>query len=104
MQGGASALAAAKSSIAWSHPLAMLLLGIRNLGLGGWMPAECMALENEVTAWQQDAEYDSVDNALRFATWGCQAREGSVWHSFRHNNAWKHVAHLVDEHGLMLVL
>jgi len=65
-QGGAAALAAVKSSLAWSHPLAMLLLGIRNLGLAGWMPAECMALENEVTAWQQEAEYDQKDNALRW--------------------------------------
>lgn len=64
-EGGAPALAAARSSIAWSHPLAMLLLGVRNLGLGGWMPAECMAIENEVTAWQQDAAYDERDNALR---------------------------------------
>lgn len=66
-QGGSTALAASKSSIAWSHPLAMLLLGVRNLGLGGWMPAECMALEHEVTTWQQEAEYDKKDNALR---WG----------------------------------
>lgn len=64
-QGGSAALAAARSSIAWSHPLAMLLLGVRNLGLGGWMPSECMAIENEVTAWQQEAEYDQKDNALR---------------------------------------
>ena len=66
-QGGSGALAAARSSIAWSHPLAMLLLGVRNIGLGGWMPGECMALENEVTAWQQDAAYDERDNALRCA-------------------------------------
>ena len=64
-QGGSSALAAARSTIAWSHPLAMLLLGVRNVGLGGWMPTECAALEQEVTAWQQEAAYDERDNALR---------------------------------------
>ncbi|KAI8466100.1 MAG: pyruvate phosphate dikinase [Monoraphidium minutum] len=64
-QGGAGALASTRSDIAWSHPLAMLLLGVRNLGLGGWMPGECMALENEITAWQQDGSFDERDNALR---------------------------------------
>ena len=43
----------------------MLLLGVRNVGLGGWMPTECAALEQEVTAWQQEAAYDERDNALR---------------------------------------
>lgn len=45
----------------------MLLLGVRNLGLGGWMLAECAALEAEVTAWQQDGAYNERDNALRCA-------------------------------------
>lgn len=71
-EGGATALAAARSSIAWSHPLAVLLLGVRNLGLGGWMPAECMAIENEVTVWQQEASYDERDNALRCAFYGIE--------------------------------
>jgi hypothetical protein len=51
----------------------MLLLGVRNLGLGGWMPAECMALENEVSEWQGEAEYTTRDNALRWVfacAWG----------------------------------
>lgn len=72
-QGGAAALAAARSSVAWSHPLAMLLLGVRNIGLGGWMPGECMAIENEVTAWQEEAEFDQKDNALRWGGLSCLA-------------------------------
>lgn len=56
----------------------MLLLGVRNLGLGGWMPGECMALENEVSAWQQEGAYDQHDNALRWGHGG-RASRACVW-------------------------
>ena len=34
---------------------------------------ECMAIENELTAWQELGEFHSRDNALR-----CAAREGAL--------------------------
>ncbi|GBG79977.1 hypothetical protein CBR_g30239 [Chara braunii] len=36
----------------YNHPLGATILGIRQLGLSGWRQAECIAIENELSAWQ----------------------------------------------------
>lgn len=36
----------------WNQPLGAVVLGIRQLGLSGWQQGECMAIENEIQAWQ----------------------------------------------------
>lgn len=41
------------------------MLGVRHMGLGGWQQQECMAVENELSAWQRLGELSSRDNALR---------------------------------------
>ena len=43
------------------------MLGVRHLGLSGWQPAECMALENELGAWQEKGGLTDRDSALRCA-------------------------------------
>lgn len=64
MQGGAEGLAGQADS-AWDLPLGAIVLGVRQMGLSGWQSPECMALENELTAWQQAGEFNSHDTALR---------------------------------------
>ena len=51
----------------WALPLGATLLGIRQVGLSGWEPKECMALENEIASWQQAGEFVKKSNALRSA-------------------------------------
>ena len=51
-QGGSGFLAKAEDA-AWAKPLAAALLGVRHMGLSGWQPAECMAIENELAEWQE---------------------------------------------------
>ena len=36
----------------WNHPFGAIVLGIRQLGLSGFKREECMAIENEIIAWQ----------------------------------------------------
>ena len=36
----------------WALPLGAAILGVRQLGLSGWQAAECLAIENELGAWQ----------------------------------------------------
>ncbi len=38
------------------------------MGLSGWQGPECMALENELTAWQQQGDFKSTETALRCFT------------------------------------
>jgi phosphoglucan, water dikinase len=38
---------------AWAKPLGMLVLSVRHLGLSGWAPAECMALDTDIGTWQK---------------------------------------------------
>lgn len=66
-QEGAEGLARAGSDKAWSLPLGAALLGVRQLGLNGWEPAECGALENELRAWQEAGHLAEPVQALR---WG----------------------------------
>ena len=65
LQGGPAALSEAASDKAWSLPLGAAILGIRQLGLNGWDQQECLALENELGAWQQDGNLSDPTNALR---------------------------------------
>jgi len=65
MQGGSTGLSEAGSDKAWSLPLGAAVLGIRQLGLNGWDQQECLALENELGAWQRDGNLTDPTNALR---------------------------------------
>ena len=64
-QGGMEALAG--SDRAWALPLGAAVLGVRQLGLSAWEPAECLALENELGAWQQAGRLSEPLPALRCA-------------------------------------
>ena len=35
------------------------------IGLGGWAPRQCMALENEIAAWQKAGGFNDAEAALR---------------------------------------
>lgn len=37
----------------WAQPLGMLVLSVRHLGLSGWRPAECFALDADISTWQK---------------------------------------------------
>ena len=63
-QGGAAQLSAGQDP-AWALPIGAAVLGVRHMGLGGWQPQECMAVENELAAWLRLGELNSRDNALR---------------------------------------
>ena len=49
---GAAQLAGANEK-EWALPLGMLVLSVRQMGLSGWLPAECMAIDEEIAAWQK---------------------------------------------------
>ena len=66
MQGGAEALAKAGDK-AWAAPLGAAVLAIRNIGLGGWQGAECLALENELGYWQGQGGFQEPAAMLRRA-------------------------------------
>lgn len=54
--GGAQWLAEnanSKNVNSWSDPMGALVVGIRQLGLSGWKPEECKAIENELLAWKE---------------------------------------------------
>ncbi len=51
------------------------MLGIRQLGLAGWAPAECLALENELGAWQAAGGLQARENGLRCAPHCCKRRD-----------------------------
>ena len=50
--GGADGLTSAHEK-AWALPTGMLVLAVRQMGLSGWRPAECAALDEELSAWQK---------------------------------------------------
>ena len=64
LQGGAEGLAG-QNDPAWALPLGAVVLGVRHMGLSGWQAAECMAIENELTAWQDQGDFKSQEPALR---------------------------------------
>jgi hypothetical protein len=41
------------------------VLGVRQMGLSGYDPAECIAIEHELGAWQRLGGLGERDNALR---------------------------------------
>ncbi|OVA01660.1 Carbohydrate binding module family 20 [Macleaya cordata] len=54
--GGSSKLAenaGSKNVRSWNDPLDALTVGIRQLGLSGFKPKECISIENELLAWKQ---------------------------------------------------
>jgi hypothetical protein len=64
LQGGSSALLTAHDR-AWAPALGSLVLGLRQMALGGWAPGEAMAIEHELAAWERQGGYQDRDNALR---------------------------------------
>lgn len=64
LQGGAAALLTAHDR-AWAPALGALVLGLRQLALGGWAPAEAIAIEHELAAWERQGGYQDRENALR---------------------------------------
>lgn len=42
-----------KNISSWSDPIGALIVGIRQLGLSGWKPEECIAIGNELRAWEE---------------------------------------------------
>lgn len=64
VQGGAEAVASGPDA-GWALPLGAAVLGIRHVGLGGWQPQECMALENELGSWQSAGSFSEPEPALR---------------------------------------
>lgn len=69
-QGGAEGLAG-QNDPAWALPLGAVVLGVRHMGLSGWQVAECMAIENELTAWQEQGDFKAHEPALRYSTCIC---------------------------------
>ncbi|XP_020571263.1 phosphoglucan, water dikinase, chloroplastic-like [Phalaenopsis equestris] len=60
--GGSSWLAYnvnSKSIGTWNSPLGALIAGICQIGLSGWRPEECAAIENEILAWKQKSFSES---------------------------------------------
>lgn len=54
--GGYHSLAEARDRD-WALPIGATVLGLRHMGLSGWNPAECAALENELAAWQRQVPH-----------------------------------------------
>ena len=50
----------------WAQPLGAAILAIRHIGLGGWQPQECLALENELGCWQSLGKLSEPANMLRY--------------------------------------
>ena len=75
LQGGPDALASGADA-AWALPIGAAVLAVRHVGLSGWQPRECAAVENELAAWQKLGEFSSADNALRCATSAQRTRRG----------------------------
>lgn len=64
LQGGAAALASGSDS-GWALPVGALVLGLRQVGLSGFEPGECMAVEAELAAWQRAGNLQDRESALR---------------------------------------
>jgi hypothetical protein len=52
-QGGGHAVLSSSRDRDWALPIGASVLGLRNMGLSGWNPSECAALEAELEAWQR---------------------------------------------------
>lgn len=64
VQGSAEALVEGGDT-RWALPLGAALLAVRHLGLGGWDPRECLAVENELRSWQKLGCFSKQEPALR---------------------------------------
>lgn len=64
LQGGAKAVAE-RGERGWALPIGATLLAVRQLGLGGWQPSECLAIDNELQAWQSRGDLSTPQGALR---------------------------------------
>uniref|UniRef100_A0A061RNS8 Phosphoglucan, water dikinase n=2 Tax=Tetraselmis sp. GSL018 TaxID=582737 RepID=A0A061RNS8_9CHLO len=62
--GGHEELAGSRDR-SWALPIGATVLGLRHLGLSGWNPAECVALEAELEAWQRQGFFAERIQALR---------------------------------------
>jgi phosphoglucan,water dikinase len=51
----------------WALPIGALVLSIRHIGLTGYQQSECMALENELMAWQQTGGFAHEEESRRFS-------------------------------------
>lgn len=63
-RGGAENLAKGNDG-GWGLPLGALVLSLRQLGMCGFEPPECMALERELAMWQRLGGFSHPDEALR---------------------------------------
>ncbi|XP_031475207.1 phosphoglucan, water dikinase, chloroplastic isoform X1 [Nymphaea colorata] len=63
--GGSSLLAQnvdLKNVGSWNYPLEALMIGIHQIGLSGWQPRECRAIEDELLAWKEKGLSESEGN------------------------------------------
>ncbi|OMP05624.1 Pyruvate phosphate dikinase, PEP/pyruvate-binding protein [Corchorus olitorius] len=59
--GGATWLAdnlESRNTDSWNNPLGALIVGVHQLSLSGWKPEECVAIENELTAWKEKGLFE----------------------------------------------
>lgn len=63
-RGGAEKLAKANDG-GWGLPLGALVLSLRQLGMCGFEPPECMALERELAMWQRLGGFSHPEEARR---------------------------------------
>ena len=49
----------------WALPIGTLVIGLRHIGLSGYNPSECMAIECELGSWQRFGNFSDPDAALR---------------------------------------
>lgn len=58
----------------FNFPLGATVLGIRHLGLSGWQTAECLAIENELHAWQHAGIVDREGPEKDVKTWALRLK------------------------------
>ncbi|ERN06779.1 phosphoglucan, water dikinase, chloroplastic [Amborella trichopoda] len=58
----------------WNHPLAALIIGIRQMGLSGWQPKEYMAIENELLAWKEKGLPEEDEKEDSKSIWGLRLK------------------------------
>ncbi|KAL6970881.1 Phosphoglucan, water dikinase, chloroplastic [Sarracenia purpurea var. burkii] len=58
----------------WNDPLGTLLIGIRQLGLSGWKPQECIAIGNELRAWQERGLFVNEDDEDGKTIWALRLK------------------------------
>jgi len=63
-RGGSNTLAEGNDGT-WGLPLGALVIALRHVGLCGFQPAECMALEREFATWQRLGGFQHREEALR---------------------------------------